>query len=137
MSMNIESIAEVCHEANRAYSAGIGDNSQPHWDDAPDWQRQSAINGVKFHLANPDAGDSGSHENWMRDKLADGWKYGPTKDPAAKEHPCLVPFLQLPAQQRMKDGLFVAIVHALRDALGEKQSISQGDMGSLETVLGI
>jgi hypothetical protein len=106
-------IAKVCHEANRAYCQTIGDDSQPAWEQAPDWQRSSAIDGVKFHLANPTAGDSASHENWMKEKLHGGWKYGPVKNPEAKEHHCLVPFDQLPPEQQAKDRLFRAIVHAL------------------------
>lgn len=48
--MNTEQIARIAHETNRAYCESIGDNSQPPWQDAPDWQKLSAINGVKFHL---------------------------------------------------------------------------------------
>jgi hypothetical protein len=113
--MDIESIAKVCHEANRAYCATIGDNSQLPWDDAPQWQRESAVNGVQFHIDNPNAGPSGSHENWMKVKLADGWKFGEVKNPDAKEHPCLVPYDQLPEEQRRKDAIFVGIVHACGD----------------------
>lgn len=108
-----ESIAKVCHEANRAYCQTIGDNSQPTWENAPDWQRSSAINGVEFHLANPDAGDSASHDNWAMEKFADGWVYGEKKDPEAKTHHCLVPFDELPPEQQAKDRLFRAIVHAM------------------------
>lgn len=115
--MTIEAIAKVCHEANRAYCAGIGDNSQLAWEQAPDWQRESAVNGVRFHLDNPNAGPSGSHENWMREKLATGWQYGPEKDPATKRHPCIVPYDQLPLAQRAKDSLFISIVHALKPSL--------------------
>jgi len=49
----------------------------------------------------------------MADKEADGWVYGVIKDPAAKTHPCMVPFEQLPAEQRAKDLGFKAIVRAL------------------------
>jgi hypothetical protein len=115
--MTIEGIAQVAHEANRAYCASIGDNSQQSWADAPDWQRQSAINGVRFHIDNPKAGPSASHENWMREKVADGWKHGPTKDPEAKEHPCIVPYEHLPQEQRAKDRLFIAVVSALKPLL--------------------
>lgn len=108
-------IAMVCHEANRAYCASLGDNSQPVWAEAPEWQRQSAINGVTFHINNPDAGDSASHENWMAEKVADGWTYGDVKDPDNKKHPCIVPFDQLPLEQQRKDRLFRSIVHALHD----------------------
>src|SRR4051812_24343113 len=110
--MTIEKIARVCHEANRVYCATLGDLSQPTWGDAPTWQINSAVSGVEFHLKNPDAGPAGSHENWLRDKQADGWKFGAVKDPAKKEHPCFVPYSELPPEQRAKDSIFVGIVHA-------------------------
>jgi len=106
-------IAAVCHEANRAYCWQLGDASQPSWDDAPDWQRSSAIDGVQFHLANPNAGPDASHNNWLAEKERDGWIYGPVKDPDAKKHPCMVPFGDLPPEQQAKDRLFSAIVRAL------------------------
>lgn len=109
----INSVAMICHEANRAYCRSIGDDSQPAWEDAPEWQQSSAVNGVAFHVANPDAGDSATHDNWMAEKVADGWVYGPVKDPEAKQHPCMVPFDELPIEQQRKDTLFRAIVHAL------------------------
>lgn len=109
-------IASICHEANRQYCKTIGDHTQPLWDDAPEWQKNSAIAGVQFHLLNPEAGPSGSHENWMKDKDADGWVYGEVKDPEAKTHPCMVPYDQLPIEQRMKDYIFTAIVHAMSAA---------------------
>src|SRR5687768_16195858 len=63
--MNNELVARICHEVNRAWCEFNGDTSQPSWGDAPEWQRLSAINGVRFHRANPDAGDSASHDSWM------------------------------------------------------------------------
>ena len=111
--MDVQSIARVCHEANRAYCRSIGDNSQPSWDEAPDWQRRSAENGVAFQLANPDATPSHSHEEWLKEKAAAGWTYGPVKDPEKKEHPCFVPYEELPEEQKRKDVLFIAVVRAL------------------------
>lgn len=105
-------IASVAHEVNRAYCAGLGDHSQPEWDDAPEWQKSSARNGVKMHMANPNATPENSHESWLREKLENGWKYGPVKDPEKKEHPCCVPYGELPVEQRIKDYLFRAVVHA-------------------------
>ncbi|HEY8213281.1 MAG TPA: hypothetical protein VIG36_04015, partial [Methylocystis sp.] len=72
--MNIEEIARVAHEINRAYCAALGDLSQPAWEDAPDWQKSSAINGVAFHRANPDAGPDHSHNEWLKEKATTGWK---------------------------------------------------------------
>lgn len=106
-------IARVAHEVNRAYCASLGDTSQPAWADAPEWQKKSAIAGVEFHLSHPDAKPSDSHESWLREKERDGWKFGPVKDPEKKEHPCFVPYAQLPAEQKAKDFLFLAVVRAL------------------------
>jgi hypothetical protein len=111
----INKIAMICHEANRAYCQSIGDNSQPEWDHAPEWQKQSARNGVKFHLENPNAEPSHSHDQWLKEKESDGWKYGPVKNPEVKEHPCFLPYDQLPEEQKKKDALFIAVVHALAE----------------------
>lgn len=108
-------IARVCHEINRAYCQALGDNSQPSWEDAPEWQRKSALLGVELHLSG-DHGPEASHESWMAEKVADGWVYGPVKDADKKQHPCMVPFDQLPAAQQAKDYLFRATVHSLRGA---------------------
>jgi len=37
--MDIEGIAKICYEANRAYCQEIGDDSFVPWEDAPGWQR--------------------------------------------------------------------------------------------------
>jgi hypothetical protein len=111
--MKVEDIAKVCHEANRAYCQTLGDDSQLSWELAPDWQRESAIKGVQFNLANPTAPASASHDSWLAEKERDGWKYGPVKNADTKEHPCYVPYEQLPLEQRRKDHLFKAIVAAL------------------------
>jgi hypothetical protein len=111
--MNIEQIAYVAHEVNRAYCQAIGDDSQPTWLNAPEWQREAARIGVRFHLTNPDAGPEASHENWLQEKSLGGWTYGPVKDPEKKEHPCFVAYGELPQEQRAKDYIFVAVVRAL------------------------
>jgi hypothetical protein len=111
---DIIAIAQVCHEANRTWCLVHKDASQCDWDGAHAWQRESAIKGVEFALANPDAPVSAQHDAWSADKLKDGWKYGAVKDAAAKTHPCLVPFDQLPSIQQAKDHLFRAIVRALK-----------------------
>lgn len=114
--MKTEQIAKVCHEVNRAYCASLGDSSQAPWDSAPEWQRQSAIKGVMHRLAHPDSTPADSHESWLAEKKAAGWKFGPVKDPEKKEHPCFVPYAELPKEQQAKDFLFLAVVRALADA---------------------
>jgi hypothetical protein len=112
-TMSPEQVARVAHEVNRAYCQALGDDSQPAWEDAPQWQRDSAMLGVKLHTENPDAGPQASHESWMAQKVAEGWVYGPEKRPDLKQHHCIVPFDQLPREQQAKDYLFRGVVHAL------------------------
>jgi RyR domain len=109
----ISVIAKVCHEANRAYCENIGDDSQLPWNMAPEWQRESARKGVQFHLHNPDAKPEDSHNSWLKEKEADGWKYGEVKNVEKKEHPCFMPYEQLPIEQQKKDALFISVVRAL------------------------
>lgn len=111
--MTDEQIAKVCHEANRAYCEALGDHSQPTWENAADWQKTSALKGVQLHLSGEHP-PSASHESWMQEKLDTGWKYGPVKNPLIKEHPCMVPFDQLPIEQQRKDILFKNVVEAFK-----------------------
>ena len=112
--MDVENIARVCHEANRAYCHESGDYSQRPWDAAPDSQRESVRHGVRFYLRaladgrEPTGKDA--HDAWKAFKVAREWKYGPEKDEAAKTHPCLVDYDELPVEQKFKDYLFIGIV---------------------------
>lgn len=108
-------IAQIAHAVNLAYCASLGDLSQSVWEEAADWQKQSALAGVDMHLANPDATPEQSHESWLAQKVADGWVYGPVKVAEAKQHPCCLPYAELPPEQKAKDYLFRGVVHALKD----------------------
>lgn len=113
--MKTIAIAMMCHAINAAYCQSLGDQSQSNWDDAPDWQKQSAIAGVEMHLANPNATPEQSHESWYAQKEAEGWTYGEVKDVEKKEHPCFLPYDELPIEQKAKDYLFRATVHLVKD----------------------
>ena len=106
-------IAEVAHGVNRAYCEATGDRSQPLWEDADDWQKNSALQGVLAINGNLTMTPEDSHVGWLATKNAAGWKHGPIKDTAKKEHPCMVPYDELPPFQRVKDHLFTATVRTL------------------------
>lgn len=108
----VEQAARVAHEANRAYCATIGDDSQVPWLEAPEWQRDSARRGVAGVFNGSIATPQESHESWTREKMETGWVYGPVKDAEAKTHPCLVPYRDLPQEQRQKDAIFFAVVRS-------------------------
>lgn len=107
------SIARTCHEVNRAYCIGLGDDSQLPWDDAPRWQQDSAIAGVEAVIDGTASTSEEQHRRWMEQKIADGWQWGLVKDAETKTHPCLVPYSELPPSQSAKDELFRAVVKGM------------------------
>jgi hypothetical protein len=98
---------------NRAWSVVNGDTSHKVWEEAPEWQRTSAIAGVNFILANPNAPESATHDSWLAVKREAGWTYGVEKNEILKTHPCFVPFEALPKVQQYKDKLFRSVVEAM------------------------
>ncbi len=117
--MQIIQIARAAHEVNAAYCLSIGDDSQPGWNEAPQWQRDSAVAGVQYRLDHPESTPADSHNSWLKQKAEDGWSYGSVKDPELKKHPCFLPYEQLPPHQKTKDYLFQAVVDALSPYLIE------------------
>jgi len=112
----IDTIARACHEANRAWCLYHDDTSQVAYDDAPENIKESARSGVAMALtATPEE----QHEAWSMFKRRDGWVYGDVKDSVAKTHPCLVPYADLPPEQKKKDAIYIGVVRAFHAALTE------------------
>jgi ryanodine receptor 2 len=44
-----------------------------------------------------------THEVWAQQRLAEGWRYGATRNDAKKEHPCLVAYEDLPENEKEYD----------------------------------
>jgi hypothetical protein len=44
-----------------------------------------------------------THDNWERQRMFEGWRYGSSRDDTRKEHPCLVPYEQLPDSEKEYD----------------------------------
>jgi ryanodine receptor 2 len=44
-----------------------------------------------------------AHDVWARERLAQGWTYGPRRDDALKQHPCLVAYADLPESEKVHD----------------------------------
>lgn len=43
------------------------------------------------------------HEVWSAGRMADGWTYGPERNDAKKQHPCLVPYEELTEEEKEYD----------------------------------
>lgn len=110
-----ERIAPFCHEANRIITSVVKDVPvQPPWEDAPEDMKKSSIQGVLFALENPNATPEEQFKDWKKNKIADGWTYGPTRDNKAKIHPSLVDnYDQLSDGTKAKDSIFQLIVKAM------------------------
>ena len=113
--MKIALLAAIAHGMNLAYSASLGDQSHLPWEETSEELKKSIEYGVKLHLENPDTTPEQSHESWLAQKEIDGWVYGEVKDLENKTHPCILPYDQLPAEQKTKDYLFKAVVTLLKD----------------------
>lgn len=44
-----------------------------------------------------------AHDNWAHKRLSEGWRYGETRDDAARTHPDLVPYAELPESEKAYD----------------------------------
>ena len=113
-ALDATDIAQVIHAANRELQIIYGDPvPSPDWYDAPEYQRQESTASVTEALADPGRTPEQNHQGWVDRLTAAGWKHGNAKDAAAKTHPDLLPFGELPEDEKQKDRLFIAIVRAL------------------------
>ena len=44
------------------------------------------------------------HEVWAKARIDEGWTYGEKRDDIHKKHPCLVPYDELPEEEKEYDG---------------------------------
>lgn len=96
----IQFIVACRHMAWVSYQMAAG---QPYnYEINPD-QRESLEDGIRWRFKNPDTTPEENHNNWMKKKTDQGWKYGPVKDFETKEHPDLVPYQELPEIEKWKD----------------------------------
>lgn len=106
-------VAQVIHEAMRAWQKANGQTPAPAWSRAPKWMKESTAQSVVWRLANPHADASAQHDQWLLQKKAEGWKHGRAKDAKRKTHPMIVPYDALPEFERRKDALLNSVVDAL------------------------
>jgi hypothetical protein len=111
--MTITDIAKVVHNIQVVFCASIGETI-PAWEDALEIMQTATKIGVRDLINNPNATGGFSHEQWMKNKLAEGYVWGVVRDHVKKTHPSLIPFEQLPHNEQVKDHLFVETVRSLQ-----------------------
>ncbi len=98
----IEFIARVRHLGWVCYQIAVHQN----FNVKPSHEQLASLkNGVQFALNNPKMTSKENHENWMKMKASQGWKFGLAKDFTSKTHPDMVPFDELPEVEKRKDGM--------------------------------
>lgn len=58
------------------------------------------------------------HNAWMDARRADGWTYGPKRNDELKQHPCLVPYDDLPESEKAYDYITAEAVMAKLNEMG-------------------
>ena len=43
------------------------------------------------------------HEIWSQTRISQGWTYGPERNDVEKKHPCLIPYEELPEEEKVYD----------------------------------
>lgn len=44
-----------------------------------------------------------AHEVWAKERIAQGWRVGRERNDSRKEHPCLIPYEELPESEKVYD----------------------------------
>lgn len=109
----LECITAAAYEVNRQYCLMVstGDHSHVAWPEL-DAQLRTVALMATAGIAEGYTPEK-SHAAWMMMKKSQGWRYGQTKNQETLEHPCLVPFSELPLDQQAKDLLWHGTVTAM------------------------
>lgn len=43
------------------------------------------------------------HDVWSLSRIEQGWTYGPSRNDVQRQHPCLLPYSQLPESEKLLD----------------------------------
>lgn len=105
----LERIARTAHEVNRAYCRQLGEEAQPEWSLITGLERQRVRDAARGVLDGTFVSIEDQHDAWVSCRREDGWQYGPKKSLADKRSPALVPYAQLPVEQRLKGAIFRAV----------------------------
>lgn len=111
----IELILTVLHNAN-AVLKKLNNEKHEELADMEPARRASIKEAIKHALEN-DTSPEESHNKWLATQEALGYKYGIEIDRVNLLHPCMMPYENLPAEQKLKDDMFVAIIQSFKEKI--------------------
>ena len=100
--------SKLVHALNNSICALNGEE-QVEWEDAPAYMREGLQMAIK-HGFEKGVDPRQGHEDWMASRIAQGWTLGPVKSIENKVSPCLIPYDDLPYEQRVKDSIRAGVV---------------------------
>ena len=117
----VEKIAKLIYECCRIEAEIMERRIVPEeWSKRDSAFREQFVEHVAQYLTSPEKPlptPKAAHDSWMESYKAMGWKYGPIRDPEAKTHPDMVPYEELPQDERDKDEIFLIFVETGRRIL--------------------
>lgn len=111
-TITVEDAARICHSAIMAISSCIGEPCIGY-DSLGESVRAGIRETIHLVLRDPRTTAEMLHVKWMTDRISEGWQYGPSKSYTSMQHPCLVPYSELPLIQKVKDSIFISVVESL------------------------
>jgi hypothetical protein len=106
--INSFTAAIIVHMINNRVCALNGEQ-QIQFEDMPEYMRDGLVQALEDDLSPEDG-----HVAWMKNRLENGWTLGPVKDIEKKTSPCLIPYSELPYEQRVKDAIRCGVRDFLR-----------------------
>lgn len=94
-------LARICHEAHVALRIGLNDSATDVHFDALPRKRQELVEGeVRAFREGKRLAEV--HWMWVEWMIAEGWRYGISRNLIQKTHPNMVPYEKLPAAEQAK-----------------------------------
>lgn len=113
--MKVIIIGSVIHAALNAAMGALTGAAVVEWDATDDAYREKVVGAVQFAIDNPGLTPEQQHEQWREARIAEGWTLAEVHAAEKKQSPLLVPYAELPPEQRTKDALVHRLVLVLKD----------------------
>lgn len=113
--MKVSNIALLAHAALNALAHILTGSDLIDWEAAAEDAKARLIAGIQMILDDPQATPEQQHEKWLAARQAEGWKHGKERDADKKISPLILPYAELPTDQKARDYVLFALV---RSAMG-------------------
>ena len=102
VSVSVERFLDAWHDSrNFMLTVTTRENRAAHYAPAPIELSDVIVDDDLLKLREAIA--ENAHEVWAKGRMAEGWRYGPTRDDALKLHPDLLPYSDLPDSEKEYD----------------------------------